>query len=787
MKFNKSDIVTQIVWQMRLADWPRAQNRARIQSLFNGDPPYTQAEIQDNLGATNVNDLSAVTLSHDARKNFANAFQKPGRYFAVRLNAGPAHKKDTYSEIITEEITRIMKRSRKWFETQRSTFANVVLYGIGPCIWMNRESWCPQASAVGDMLIPSGTLLEMENLPFLASYHRYTAAQLKRMTSGPNVDKGWNVEQVQKAIRWADSEAQTLYSSQWPEVWSPERIEERIKEDAGLYSSDAVPTIDCYDFRFWSDEGNTQGWRRRIIVDPWGGWAAAGGVAKEPTQSTISKKVDDFLFSSEDRIYGEKLDHMAHFQYADLSAYAPFRYHSVRSLGFIIYALAHVNNRLWCRFLDSTFESMMQYFRVNSDEDVARALKVNLVDKGFIDKSLQFVPPAERWQVNEALVEMAIQMNEQKMGRNARSLAEENTGKTDHMKATVYVGEMNKANALVTSAMDQAYNYEAFKYEEICRRFCIKNSSDPDVIAFQAAIARRGVPEKYLNVAMWDVEPERTMGGGNPMLEQTIAQQLMQFRPLYDPDAQRIILRKATMAITGDPELTDALVPDNQVKITNSVADTQRAAASLLLGLKVDPKPGENHQEVVQTILSEMAILIKRFHNLKPTMEEMAGLQNMGLYAQAHLQMLAQDVNSKPLVEELSKDLKVAMDTVGEMSKELMAQQQAAQQQGQNQNGDISAETAAKIQSDLVLANAKAQNARESHAQRTAERATQFQVKAQQDAEKHQQQLAQQAKKDNLDLATQAAKDAQSLHHEKKKAEVQAAAHKKKSETSTAE
>jgi len=38
------------------------------------------------------------------------------------------------------------------------------------------------------------------------------------------------------------------------------------------------------------------------------------------------------------------------FQFADLSAVAPFRYHSVRSLGWLLYAVINLQNRLRCKF-----------------------------------------------------------------------------------------------------------------------------------------------------------------------------------------------------------------------------------------------------------------------------------------------------------------------------------------------------------------------------------------------------------------------------------------------------
>ena len=52
-----------------------------------------------------------------------------------------------------------------------------------------------------------------------------------------------------------------------------------------------------------------------------------------------------------------------HVQFADGSVVPPFRWHSVRSLGYQLYALCHLLNWLRCRLSDAVFESMMWYFR----------------------------------------------------------------------------------------------------------------------------------------------------------------------------------------------------------------------------------------------------------------------------------------------------------------------------------------------------------------------------------------------------------------------------------------
>jgi hypothetical protein len=67
MKFTTAASVEQLVWEMRLADYPRALNRAAMNTLANGAPPYTEQEQQQNNINTNVNFLDYTELLVDAR------------------------------------------------------------------------------------------------------------------------------------------------------------------------------------------------------------------------------------------------------------------------------------------------------------------------------------------------------------------------------------------------------------------------------------------------------------------------------------------------------------------------------------------------------------------------------------------------------------------------------------------------------------------------------------------------------------------------------------------------
>jgi hypothetical protein len=722
MNFDKPEQVEMICYDIRLGDYPRGLNRARINNLFNGAPPFED----DEANKVNVNPLTGTKIAHDARAQFYAAFLKPAKYFDARTDSGPRHKRNLYSSIVTHDMNKIMKKSMTYYETFRSKFALDVLHGIGPGVWRNQDKWCPDALGIDDIGIPANTLLTMENLPFFYIYRSYTAPELRRLTRGDK-NPGWNMPLVDRCIEWIDAETTALMGTRWPEVWSPEKTSERVKSDGGFYASDQVPTIDCFDFYFLDEEGSESGWKRRIILDSWSTPQYVGG---KPSMSNDKRKewaAGQFLFDSGKRIYSRELSQVMSFQFADLSSVAPFRYHSVRSLGFLTYAVCHLQNRLYCRFSEATFEALMNYFRVKSSDDAERALKIELANRGFIDESVQFIPQSERWQVNANFIELGMNENRRILETHASAYTQQQTNTPGDRKTKFQVmAEASQTAALVSSALNQAYQYQEFEYREIFRRFCKNNSTDPQVRDFRARILRKGVPASALDPESWEIEPNRVMGAGNKTMEMAISEQLMQMRPLYDPEPQREILRKVTLAITDDADLALALVPEQPLKISDSVHDAQLAMGSLMQGLPVALKTGQNHKEYIMVMLKELEMLIMKYENgqgMAPP-EKIEGFQNVAMHVAEHLKVLDQDQNEKQFVAAANKELAKLMNYVKAFAQRLEEQMKKQQAQGPKQDPQAQA----KVQATIMQAQTKAKVKQEEHSHKLAQKNMEFQL-----------------------------------------------------------
>jgi len=763
-------LLDSIGYDLIFADSPRSANRALIDGLSDGNPPLTPEEVEQNQTAVNYNDLSLTKALHSARTQFANGFLKTGNYFRCTTDAGSRDKRKGYSTTVTESLNKYLKRSVPYFETYRSRIGSLCLHGIAPNVWENEDKWCPRSLGVGDVLIPSGTLLGFENLPFFYLRRSFTGIELMKITQANKRDPGWNMDFVQRCLDWIEEQSTMLRGNYWPDVYTPERTEQMIKEsNGGTWANDRAPVVNTFDIYVWNDEGDEQGWVRRIIIDTWSSPTPTGNTYSidrredmkdlhSPDDKTKKPAWDQFLFTSGDRKVARSWQEIMSFQFADLSSVAPFRYHSVRSLGWLLYGVCTIQNRLNCKSVEATFETLMQLFRVNNLDDVQRALKVNLYNRGFIDQTLQIIPQQERWTPNGELIQSTQMQLREMIDSGTGTFAQRRDFSPDRVEKTRFqvMAEVNADSALVGAALSQAYKYQGIEDMEVLRRFLKPNSSDPDVRAFRNDVLRQGVPEKILVPEAWDAEHEQVLGSGGKTQELQATQQLLEMYQLYDPSAQRQILRDATLAITDSAGRAKMLVPD-QPQVSDSVHDSELAFGTLMQGIPVTPKPGLNASEVAETTIRLMAQklqMIQQQGSIGTPMDVM-GLMLAAQYAGSFIGMLQQDPESKQKARELGD----ALGQVSNMIKALMQQQQQAQQAAAQQNGNgQDPEAMAKVQAMMMQAQVKAENAKQSHAEKTAQRQISFEQKTKQDQQKQALDLRTKAQNAKLKIAENRAK-----------------------------
>lgn len=769
MTFKNASACEQVVWGMKLADQPRSLNRAIINDAANGAPPYTLEQQRVNKIVINSSDLGLTLLSHDARQQFYGAFTKPGNFFTARTDMGTRHRRQEFGVIVTGEVNRIMKKSLPYFECLRSKFALDVLHGIGPSTWETRSDWCGDPRGIEDVLLPSGTRLTMKNVPFVAIFCSWTPRELERLTRGPIIDPGWQMENVEAAIKWSEEQTVKLQAiNTFSGIWSPERNAERRKENSGMYASDIVQTIDCWDFYYWNDEDGEAGWSRKIIMDAEGGYQGWFDLHRGMPSKNLIGQGDQFLYDGGNRKYASTLSEIIHFQFADLSAVAPFRYHSVRGLGFMLNEICALQNRMRCQFSEAVFETLMPLMRIDTSDDAQRALSVNLINRGFVDSTVHFLSAAERWQVNHALAEAGLQMNQSLIDKNSSAFVQNQSYGQDRTEKTKFqvMAEVNAQTTLINAALQQAYFYQTQEYYETFRRFMLPDSNDVEVKQFRARCLKKGVPEKMLISEAWELEPERVMGSGNKAMEMAIAQQLMAWLPNFGAESQETVKRAAVLAISDDAAFTNLIVPEITPHVTDSEQAAMSAIGTLMQGGKVEFGPSLNRIEIVGILIVEMKIILERAKQLGPmtSVQEILGIENIAMLIQELIQALSKD---KTLAEKINKyEIELAP-----MLKDIqtLAETMARNQQATSGGTQPDPKDAAKAQAILTQADMKAKIADRASDQRTRQREEQWAAKQAQGQVSHDVRLKQDAEQHALDLQKKIAELHAELEAEKLK------------------
>ncbi len=768
-KWSETGKVGEVVWRMRLADMPRDASRDILNRTYNGDPPFDPATAEENNIEVNRNFLEGTGNLTDARTQWNNNFLKPGDWATIKVDCKEPHKRAEYSAEITKRWNRELRKSLPMIMQARETGATLLLHGPAPTYWKDRRSPIPKALPLSSLLIPSETDVDFSNLEYFSIFREATPSQLWELTHGTKVDPGWNIKLVDSEIDFIGDQVQKMNNAAAFQ-YMPTRRTEIMKQDGGFWGSDAVPTIDYWDF-YYREKEDGCGWYRKIFLD----WGSSGrDVEVSEGNAPEGPGKNEWLYDSGNRKYSNSWSEIIHCNFGDCSCVAPFKYHSVRSLGWMIWGIVEINNRLQSKMTEQAFSDLMWFFRCASGNDLNRLKKANFLQMGVIPPGIEWVKGNERFSPDPRFIEMVLEKNRQLLSahsssftRNAERTQTNNTEKT----ATQVMAEVNSINTMVSGVMNLAYTFEGFKYREMARRFCIPNNPDPMVQRFRkGCIVDAKIPEEYLNdVDRWEIEPDRAMGAGNKTVQMAIVEYLNRIRQNLGPEAQRKVDHDGILIVTEDAALAEDLAPiAGQQSIGKSAHDAELATERLMRNLPFTPTPQMVYEDYVVTWLRDMGLIVKNIQAAGNvgTMDQILGLKNMATHVSIFLQIMGQSDESAQKVRQYSDLLGQLMNVIKGFEQRLMEQMKAQAQNGANgENGAAAAETAAKLQGKLMIDEAKAQNMRESHAEKTAQKQASFELDQQR-----------QDKKTEADIHRQNALGAAEVHRETALAAVETAA-----------
>lgn len=675
----------------------RSENRARINCMANGFPPMEDADAEAAHINVNVNWGEMADLLLYARRQYESAMFGRSTFFNIAMPLAPLRMRDAWGERATSFINKHLKESKDVFETTNGTIASVVAHGVGPEIW--RDSWkvLPDEIALEDLAVPTDTKVKLSNLDWFAERVNYTEAELGMKVFGPNSSNCWNKRAVAHIIsQYRDDNNQDAPQYDW---WTqPEKMYELMKQNLYLFTSDAVPIIPMWHF-YHRDEcqGNTC-WKLKVVPDMQTKGADEGA--------------DEFLYDSGDKPFAQKREHILHIQFGDLCNKNPQLIYSVRSLGFMLMEPCFWSNTFRCRLFQHAMENMNPWWKVSDPSGGrGRAQRIEMFYNGVIPDGVMPVAENERHQINGDLIDRVMAQSRQLMQEKSSAYTQSvDNGTQKEQTAFETRVKLEQVNAATTSLLTRWFFYESLKSREICRRLCLRRSPDTFAQDFQEAMKKARIPTQFLNAADWDITVTLPAGSGNPTLAQAQSQQLMELRPALPPKSQMKVLHSRVLAVTSDPQVANDLVPLGGVQdVTDGQRDAEQAFGTLMQGVPVNFKDSDAPQDIVTTLLSLLAqkVKIATQSGNTSTMEDLAGMANVGKTIQGYIARMDADPALKAEVSGYKKGLMSLMNLLKGFAQRLQKQQQAAQQQsGQNGNGN-GHEDAVKLASTIAQAKVK--------------------------------------------------------------------------------
>lgn len=731
--YGTPQAVLQAIDLMQEPEKIRAKNRAKINSLMNGELPLTPEEVKENQASINVNWGEGGKAVREANGQVNNSLLHKGNFANYRLLKGKVEKRDEWSAAVTADVNRIKSRGKsgkKNYFRLKNRNASLTLHGIGVLLWADDYKWMARFTPLEDLLIPTGTLQDFSNLTHFAVNLYLTPYELMTMTHGdPKVaaEKGWNLAAVRQVLSTYGKLNENPDGYHWDD--RPEHMVDLWKENHAACNLDSVPKVNLACLYYKSPEGGDEqkeNWYRKIVLKD-----------VQQGEGVTGLKIDDkFIFDSGKRVFAEDIDHILHVQYGDVNVVAPNTYHGTRGLGELIFAVVQYLNRLRCQWFHHVMERMMMGLKISNPTDRDRPKIFNLKPYFVLEDGISIIPESERHQVDPRLVEGAMSESRQLLSESSASYVQDIDNGTNREQT---LGEaqikLQNANKIVSTMMDTLYKLETFKEEEEFRRLMLPNTSDPDAKRFQEQWKKHNIPTELMKPECWQVDIERVAGNGDKTLALQENMLMLNNSQRFDPTAQRTILRDFTAVVKDDWAKAKALVPDEPPKVTAGRKAAEDVFGTLMSGAPVGLREGIEQMDYVAAMMEMMNAVMERIEGTDQmgTPQDVIGLNTVANDIQQHLDLMEQNPENKEFVTEVGKALGKGMNDVKAYAQRQAEKAQAGQQDPEAMAKAQATEAAAAQKLQINEANflQKQQQAEEKFAQkmRQAEEQQVFSIK----------------------------------------------------------
>lgn len=636
--------------------------RARVQGMIDGNPPYDPEELVQlgQAGRSNVNWGASRARVKDALIPHYDMVTSVPCYATILTDIGGPTVSAEYGRIISEEFHRMLDEWDGFLDMIQMHQKEKVIHGIGPCFWKDGIDWRPKAIKRRHFQCASNSKSANNDMKVVFIDDYMEVDELYSYILNPEVAKatGWKEDRVKQAIMQA-GQVEEDRTRNW-EWW-----QEQLKDNC-LYVSYArtstVQIIHAYVQEF------DQKISHHIL-----------------TKDSLLKD-DGFIYSKVGKF--EKWSHCMRL-FFDSIGNGDFK--SVRGLGWEVYPFGEVSNRLNNTLVDGAIQGSCDLWQANSGADISKFAAIEIGPNRIIPPGVNHIQINKGPALNTALtVAGHFQMIEQSnTGSYKGSLVKEGNPVTAE---EIIAQQGEKAKIASSEAQHYIKDLDGL-YAEMYRR--AKNTKlvrdvDPGANAaldFQKRCKDRGVPSEAIQKAV-SVKATRAIGNGSSSGRRMAMMTLYPLIQWMPEEKKKVFLRDLFAASVDDQKAAERYGPDLNEQppgMDESIASLENG--SFMTGTPVVLTPDQNHFIHATYHVNFMLGLINEVKDgvTDPKTADLA-LSEGGPHTQEHIDLLSQNPLRKGDVQELMAMMGQVMKDADQIRK--LADEQREQEANANPTSD---------------------------------------------------------------------------------------------------
>lgn len=614
--------LNEIVGKLFKDDDSASKNRADVQKMLDGAPPWNPSRLREtgqedfcnlNWGDGEAALAAAMAGYHD----LSDSVETLARFYTRH---GRVEQRSDWEGKMGEEFHFSVKKLSDFEQHYQYLIHQFVAHGVGVAYFTDETTPWWSVAGLDDFKIPRGTRANARESQVAACYREMTPAQLYKFIEDEEIsrDRGWNVEETRKAIvAAASSSGIGVYTS---DSW--EKLQAQLKGNdlhVGTVGSQPVKLV-----HVWVQEFD-------------------GKVSHYVTLRDGSN--EDYLFEAPSRF--DSIDRCFIFFTYGIGTNGLF--HSIRGLAHKIFPFVQTLNELRCHTVHGAKLSSSIVLQPE-DENSAQDLDilyyngfavinpgVRVLDRQIPNLSTNSLP---------VMRELAMVMQNNTGSYQSRGSSPDGQERTKFEVAA----QLQQESVLSTASVNLFYQPWGRLLMEQARRFTAKGvtKDDPggaDILDFQQRCLDRGVPIEALH-AVYRVEPNRAVGYGSPQARLLAMDEAMGMLPMISNEVGKNNLLRDRFAVRFPYTQVDRYVPavDQEVKPPIDAKMAEMETALMLSGQPMSV--GATDLDILHATvhLGRLGEVLQQLEQA-PELEDLQ-MQGLGMvleHSSQHLQLGGQD------------------------------------------------------------------------------------------------------------------------------------------------